>query len=214
MADLSVAAVSAVVAASIATTGERRIWFALLQQTYENTDVASGWDTFAGELATAAPDAGVAESVVDEFLQAMADESNPLEAVAELYAAEVDELESTYVANLDPDGERVDDSYDEAAWAAALNELGARWDRTEESWDQFRVWFLYEATQRELKTPATSFVDYAESRDKAATFDEYGVPNPSAATTSEQENQFPEIQVGDSGDWVAYAERLLAEAGY
>jgi hypothetical protein len=68
--------------------------------------------------------------------------------------------------------------YDEQAWQAFLAQNGTQWDGTEESWEQFRQWFAYYASEQGLSTPATALLDYLTPQPAAqriATFAQYGV---------------------------------------
>jgi hypothetical protein len=68
--------------------------------------------------------------------------------------------------------------YDEQAWQAYLAENGPLWDGTEDSWEQFRDWFAYDAGQHGLSTPAAALLDYLTPQpaaDRIATFAQYGV---------------------------------------
>jgi hypothetical protein len=69
--------------------------------------------------------------------------------------------------------------YDEQAWQAYLAQNGTQWDGTEESWEQFRQWFAYYASEQGLSAPATKFLDYLTPQpaaERIATFAQYGVP--------------------------------------
>ena len=69
-------------------------------------------------------------------------------------------------------------SYDEADWADYLATNGPSWDGHEESWQQFRDWFLYHADQRGLGQPATDLITYLETvsgSDRVELFGRYGV---------------------------------------
>lgn len=204
MSTLSPAATAAVAAVALDAT-ERHVWFTALVTTIRDAPRAT-----VGEFATAFSAAGPRADQVAVLTQVLERDPHATDTLAELAAAGADTLVSVYEGQLEAAGEQVAEPYDENAWTAALHELGARWDRTEESWRQFRDWFRYECAARGLGAPAQEFVDYAESRDKAATFAEYGVPSPEEPAVSE----YPELGVGDSGDWVAYAERMLTKAGY
>lgn len=210
MSTLSPAATAAATAVALDAT-EQHVWFTTIVTTVQETPRAT-----VDELATALSAAGLRADQVEVLVAVLAQDPFATDTLTELAAAGADTLVSVYNGQFDVAGEPVAEPYDENAWAAALHELGARWDRTEESWQQFREWFLYECAARGLGAPAQEFADYAESRDKAATFAEYGVPSPEAPAVAEEPavSEYPELGVGDSGDWVAYAERLLTQAGY
>lgn len=70
------------------------------------------------------------------------------------------------------------DSYDEQEWYAYLAANGGRWDGTAESWDGFRQWFEYYATEAKLGKPATLLLDHLERMapaDRVVTLGQYGV---------------------------------------
>lgn len=70
------------------------------------------------------------------------------------------------------------DTYDESAWYAYAGTNLAQWNGDEQTWDQFRDWFLYYATEQGLRVPAEAFLDHADGRsteEKIATFAQYGV---------------------------------------
>jgi len=78
-----------------------------------------------------------------------------------------------------------DEGYDENAWFAFLTENGGRWDGTAESWDAFREWFVYHATEAGFSAPATSLLDYLRPlapADRIGMFAQYGVAIQPAAT--------------------------------
>lgn len=213
MADLSSAAFSATTAVAL-SPGELRAWFQVLC----DFEPEPSWDLVAPALTTAATSAGVGTTVVEEFLRVLDNGPDPLATLAELRAAGPDGLEEVYVAaTAEPvaGGEA-----DEAAWIEFLHSHGVGWHRDEDSWPAFRVWFLYEADQHGLGEPARAFIEYAEGRDKAQTFDEYQVPHATNATDAAEEpaapdvNEFPSVKEGDQGEWVAYADALLTRAGY
>ncbi len=212
MSTLSPAATAAATAVALDAT-EQHVWFTTLVTTVEEAPQATD-----EEFEAAFSAAGLLADQVEVHLQVLAQDPHATDTLAELAAAGADTLVSVYNGQFAAAGEQ----YDEHAWTAALYELGARWDRTEESWPQFREWFRYECAARGLGAPAQEFVDYAESRDKAVTFTEYGVPSPEAPAPAEEPapeeepavSEYPELGVGDSGDWVAYAERMLSQAGY
>lgn len=217
MSTLSPAGTAAVTAVDLADPADQYVWFTTLVTTIQAAP-AAGLDDFATAFTDAAASAGVRSDAVAELLLVLEQDSNATDTLAELAATGVDTLMSIYSGLLEAGEPAV---HDEAAWTAALHELGARWDRTEGNWVQFRDWFLYECAARGMAKPASEFVAYAESRDKAATFAEYQVPLPVGAEAQEQKeeqaaevSEYPELGVGDSGDWVAYAERMLAQAGY
>jgi hypothetical protein len=94
--------------------------------------------------------------------------------------------------------------YDEQAWQAYLAQNGPQWDGTEESWEQFRQWFAYYASEQGLGTPATAFLDYLTPQpaaERITTFAQYGVTimpaqeaaaqQPTAAEQGGQETEQP-----------------------
>lgn len=82
---------------------------------------------------------------------------------------------------LAPATEEQDDgasAYDENAWAEYLAAHGTAWDGTDESWGQFRDWFLYYAEERGVADPATALLDYLGELpvdDRIAAFARYDV---------------------------------------
>lgn len=50
--------------------------------------------------------------------------------------------------------------YDEHAWQNYLNTSATQWNGTEETWNQFKQWFLYYAEEHGVTTPATQLIDY------------------------------------------------------
>lgn len=210
MSTLSPAATAAATAVAL-DPAEQHVWFTTLVTTIQEAPHA-GLDEFA----TACTAAGLRADQVAVLLRLLEQDPHATDTLTELAAAGADTLVSVYNGQFEAAEEPVAEPYDDNAWTAALHELGVRWDRTEESWQQFREWFLYECAARGLGGPAQEFVGYAESRDKATTFAEYGVPAPEAPVREEEPSvsEYPELGVGDSGDWVAYAERMLTQAGY
>lgn len=81
----------------------------------------------------------------------------------------------------------VDEGYDEQAWQSFLTQHGPSWNGQAESWNQFTTWFLYNAEQAKVKTPATGLIDYLTGQSPAEripTFAQYGVTIPQAANQS------------------------------
>lgn len=213
MTDLSSAALAATTAVALADD-QRRAWFqALCELAPESTS-----DTLAHDLTTAADTTGVAAGTVEELLRVLECDPDPVGTLAELRAAGPDLLEQAYLAATAEPAAAAE--VDERAWTEFLHSHGRQWSREEETWPPFREWFRYEAGQRGLGEPARMFVEYAESRDKAQTFDDYQVPHPAAAAARPAEPEvpdvsaFPEVKEGDEGSWVAYADALLTRAGY
>jgi hypothetical protein len=213
MADLSSAAFSATTAVALGPD-ERRAWFQVLG----DVEPEPSWDLVAPALTTAAADAGVGAGTVEEFLRVLENGPDPMATLAELRAAGPDQLEEAYLAATTEPATEGGGEVDEAAWTEFLHAHGAGWNRDEESWPAFRVWFLYEADERGFGAPARSFIEYAEGRDKAQTFDDYQIPHPAteepAVPAPQDASEFPEVKEGDQGEWVAYADALLTRAGY
>jgi hypothetical protein len=212
MTDLSSAAFSATTAVALAPD-ERRNWFLVLG----DFDPEPTWDLTAPALTASATAAGVGSATVEEFLRALENSPDPMAVLAELRAAGADLLEEAYLstsAEAEPAG---GSEVDPAVWTEFLTTNAARWDREEDSWPPFRVWFLYEADQLGLGEPARAFVDYAESRDKSQTFDDYQIPHPAGEQdepAAQDVSEYPAVREGDQGEWVAYADALLTRAGY
>jgi hypothetical protein len=74
---------------------------------------------------------------------------------------------------------------DYQAWNSYLAQNGPRWDGTEESWPQFREWFVYDAGQNQVGESAKGFIALAESGDKREVFTSYGVTLPAVSAASE-----------------------------
>jgi hypothetical protein len=220
MTDLSSAAFSAATAVAL-SPDERQTWFEVLG----GLDLEPNWDLAAPALTAAAAEAGVAAGTVEEFLAVLADGPDPMATLAELRAAGPDLIEEAYLAaTAEPEEAAAGGGeFDDAAWTEFLHTNGAGWSREEDTWPPFRVWFLYEADQGGFGEPARAFIEYAESRDKAQTFDDYQVPHADTAGTEPSEpaepaapdvSAYPEVKEGDQGEWVAYADTLLTQAGY
>jgi hypothetical protein len=78
--------------------------------------------------------------------------------------------------------------YDEQAWHAYLAQNGPAWDGSQDSWGQFRQWFLYYADERGLLEPATGLVELLDGQsaaDRVSTLARYGVSIATAAETGE-----------------------------
>ena len=117
--------------------------------------------------------------------------------------------------------------YDEDAWQAFLTANGPRWNGEDTAWQQFRDWFAYEAGQQGLADPANGFLAFVEGRqDRIAAFAAYGVTIESPANAGkgagDQQSQdsamdvstYPEMKLGDSGDWVDYLDAMLTSNGF
>jgi hypothetical protein len=69
-------------------------------------------------------------------------------------------------------------AYDESAWQAYLTESGQAWNGTGQTWEQFRQWFVFHATERGLEDPATRLLDYLGQQavtERISTLARYGV---------------------------------------
>ncbi|MFL6141884.1 MAG: hypothetical protein ACJ72N_08470 [Labedaea sp.] len=201
-------------------------WFELICATYQQLSESDkgDWQCFASALNEGAPSAGVDRPLVAQFVERMAaNDLAPLETVGQMamlsgeLSAHYREHATTAAAAPEASAE----AYDESGWQPFLMEHGVRWDGTEPSWEQFKVWFLYEAEQQGMMVPATGFVTYAESEhDKAAVFAQYQVPiNCAAAETGDKEtpidiDAFPDTKIGDSGEWVNYLDTMLTHHGF
>lgn len=60
-------------------------------------------------------------------------------------------------------------------WYTFIAENGPRWDGTQQSWQQFKDWFRYQANEQGLLSQADGFLGEAEQSDKHAVFARYGV---------------------------------------
>jgi hypothetical protein len=137
------------------------------------------------------------DPVVQELLERL-DEAPEEERNSILGSDELDSMADEIVRQHAPVQEEAGDetayaeardetAYDEQAWQAYLAQNGPQWDGTEESWEQFRQWFAYYASEQGLGVPATAFLDYLTPQppaERIATFAQYGVtitPAPGAA---------------------------------
>lgn len=94
-----------------------------------------------------------------------------------------DDAGSTYGEYGEPLGAPGDEQpqqEDHEKWNGFLREYGPSWDGTEESWQQFRVWFLHYADQNQVGRSAQGFIALAESGDKREVFISYGITPPAA----------------------------------
>ena len=75
-----------------------------------------------------------------------------------------------------PAGQR--SSYDEDTWQRVLAEHGPRWAGTDDTWEQFRDWFAYQANQAGVGQPATELLQRMAgmtAAERIAAFAEHGV---------------------------------------
>lgn len=127
---------------------------------------------------------------------ALLDDSDRLEALA--YEVVTDVAEEEPAADTTTD----DDSYDEAAWHRFVAEYGPHWTGDEESWAQFREWFLYYAAESGVGTPATALMAHLDTQtadQRIVTFAEYGahIAPAAAATEAPAATPVPELAEKD-----------------
>lgn len=111
--------------------------------------------------------------------------------------------------------------YDEQAWQAYLAENGPAWDGSQDSWGQFRQWFLYYAGERGLAEPATGLMQYLNGQSAAErinAFAQYGVVIAGEQASGQQaDGQRGDAQRGDAHQADGYDEQAwqayLAENG-
>lgn len=104
--------------------------------------------------------------------------------------------------------------YDERAWQAYLAENGPAWDGSQDSWGQFRQWFLYYADERGLGAPATGLMEHLDGQsaaDRISTLALYGVSITPAAAAGEQGGRQPEPDEIPDEDIDAMMRELLEE---
>ncbi|MGB3439829.1 MAG: hypothetical protein WBA97_13865 [Actinophytocola sp.] len=109
------------------------------------------------------------DDMTDDDRVAVLDDSGKLEALAYEVVTEVAEVTGT---------ETDTGAYDEGAWHRFVAEYGPQWTGDDESWAQFREWFLYYATESGVVAPATALVEHLDTQSaeqRIATFAEYGV---------------------------------------
>lgn len=218
-------------------------WFDLLCQTYTGLDHPD-WDTFSSALTQNASGAGLDSGLVDQFTRAMTDnDSAPIDTIGKLVNYGTNRLSSLYqqasgagqagvaggAGQAAASAGQQAGGYDEAAWYQFLAENGARWNGDESAWQQFKEWFLYQAGAASLTEPATGFISYVESQsDKVAAFAQYGIQitataaavnagagqGASAAAQAPDVSSYPELNVGDTGDWVHYLDQMLTSNGF
>jgi hypothetical protein len=201
-------------------------WFELICRTYAGVVEAGhlDWRNFVSALTDGAMPAGVSSALVEQFADQMtANDRAPLETVGHMaeLAAELPRHYREGAMAAQSAAAVPAEHYDESAWHAFLVAHGARWDGAENSWHQFRAWFLYEAEQRGLAVPANQFIAYAESQqDKAGVFAEWQIPLAAAHATADDRpttvnaDAFPETKHGDAGEWVEYLHTMLAHHGF
>jgi hypothetical protein len=74
----------------------------------------------------------------------------------------------------------------EDAWQTYVAQTAGSWDGREESWPDFRNWFLHYANEAGVGEYATELLDRAENSDKVAVLAEYGIAaaSPAEATAA------------------------------
>jgi hypothetical protein len=100
-----------------------------------------------------------------------------------------------------------EEGYDEGAWQTFAQSYLAQWDGSDETWDQFREWFLYYAAEQSLGLPAQQLLDSASQQtvpERIATFAQYGAHIQPAAVPEGAEQQ-------DADDMDSLLAEILAE---
>lgn len=216
---------NAVLSAQLADTSQAERWFALVCKAYEESAAAEeSWKEFRGRLTGAAAGEGFSAEAENfaEYMEAAT--SAPLDIVATMNDQGAGRLADMYAAKIATDtaAQEVVPAEDQDGWNAYLAANGPTWDGTEDAWQQFRAWFLYQAAQARVGRSAEAFIGYVEAqRDKIAAFTEYGVTigaqpsadSPESAGTADPAS-FPELSEGDSGQWVDYLDSMLRSRGF
>jgi hypothetical protein len=216
--DASVSA--AIVAVGLDDEPARQRWFELICATFDGLMAAGepDWGPFAAALADGAMSMGIDVHLVEQFVDDMSrNDPSPIRTVSALREL-ADQLPGLY-RELTAGATGDDDA--KAAWPAFLSEHAVYWNGDDDTWPRFAAWFCYEAGQRGLGTPAAEFIADAESQpDKAAVFAAHGVPL-STATVATGDGQaaadvstFPQLEQGQSGEWVDYLDAMLTNHGF
>lgn len=138
--------------------------------------------------------------------------SDELDALAyeviEVHSASVADDAGQAAAGSSPNA--VDES-----WNRFLDENLSAWNGTEESWQQFTAWFLYQAGEAGVGAPARELVAYLDVlpvSERVGAIAEYGVAVPAsqAGTGAEQPSEFDPAPAG-SIELDPDAESILAE---
>jgi hypothetical protein len=197
---------TAITAVDIDSEAVRKQWFELICQTYDRLDRSGQleWRQFTVSLTEQAEVDGIDRRIVEQFIRHLdLDDFTAVQTIEQMRELS-DDLPIIYgqlvadTAAGDPHpAEPVasGEDYDEERWNAFLAEHGPRWDGGDSSWDQFQIWFAYQADQAGLGTPAAGFLAHAENQpDKHAVFAEYGLPIDTAEHS-------PVGQLSDDGQW-------------
>jgi hypothetical protein len=139
-------------------------------------------DVFLGQLGLHDP---ADHPVVQALLLQLGELSDDAERVEFVMTEQVDALIYQLAQELSgPEhGNTADASHDEAGWSAFLAQNGTLWNGGAESWEQFKEWFLYHATEHGLGAPAGAFVNYVDSvpnDERISVFGQYGIAVPRA----------------------------------
>lgn len=164
---------SAVTAVQFSDLGAAERWFELIGEAY-TPDVS--WDDLKSTL-IARGGASVGSDSAEAFVKhAESLSGDPLDTFRDI-AADTSWAFGTYAAAQAAGGEGDGGAaYDPAAWDAFLAENGPAWDGTEEQWETFVNWFVYQAGEAGVAAPAREFIDYAAAQpDKVAVFAAYGI---------------------------------------
>lgn len=167
--------IGAVTAAPIHGSEQLTSWFTALCELFD-AHGADGWHDFQEHLRARVAEDGIPDVAVESFVAYLDTyASDPVQVLAEL--REVGDRLPVWHQELTEQQAAPEDPAEEPAeaWYAYLAENGPAWDGTEESWQPFREWFAYYATEQGVGVSAEGFLRLAESGDKHAVFAQYGV---------------------------------------
>lgn len=198
--------------AAAITVDAAGLWYGALCATYETS--AAKWDEFAAELRECAGREGFRSEVADGFVDYLGQRPDPMDTVRKLCENGPDWITAQHLELFaEAETEPVGEDYDEKVWFAFLAENGTAWNGDEANWTAFTEWFVHEAAQAGLGTPAHEFVTYVMGKpDRIAAFAEFGLTV--GAPAEEQAGSFPALSEGDSGEWVAYLDQMLTAHGF
>jgi hypothetical protein len=210
--------------------GNAELWFNTIRDAYQELDESEDGATFDGfrqEFAKRAGMEGYGDAA-DEFVRyadgnggldlvrRLSDEGtgNLVNAYEELLAeAESDaesDAEDGLTGEADDADEAADEEYDPDAWNAFLVEYAANWNGEDDTWDQFKEWFLHYAGEQGFRSPASDFMDYVGGEsDKIAVFAQYGVTIGAADDGATDSAEGAEDEEASTEAWNAF----LAEYG-
>ncbi|GAB1513168.1 hypothetical protein [Actinophytocola sp. KF-1] len=147
-------------------------WFALLCRAYRQVEAAG--TRSVPEVLAAIRAEWTSDSDLEAFQRALDGLSSPWETLGKLVEYDT-RLPAEYAAAVQAAAAQAPAPVDPAAWHRFFAEHGPRWNGTEQAWDQFRTWFLYQAGQAGVTAAATGFLTEAENGEKIAVFARHGV---------------------------------------